>query len=85
MIAPAALTPARLADWLLVLCGMIFAMVVIGGLTRLTHSGLSMVEWQPQHVLPPMSDAEWRAAFEDYRLLSVPVWLGPPTRSGRSS
>lgn len=42
-------------------------MVVIGGLTRLTHSGLSMVEWHPQRVLPPLSDAEWRAAFDDYR------------------
>lgn len=59
--------PACLAYWLLVLCGMIFVMVAIGGLTRLTHSGLSMVEWRPQHVLPPMSDAEWRSAFDDYR------------------
>ena len=59
--------PACLAYWLLVLCGMIFVMVAIGGLTRLTHSGLSMVEWRPQHVLPPMSDAEWRAAFDDYK------------------
>ncbi len=56
-----------MAYWLLALCGMILVMVVIGGLTRLTHSGLSMVEWRPQHVLPPMSDAEWRAGFEDYK------------------
>ena len=60
-------TSPRVAHWLLVLCGMILVMVVIGGLTRLTHSGLSMVEWQPQNVLPPMGDAEWRAAFEDYQ------------------
>ncbi len=56
-----------MAYWLLALCGMVLVMVVIGGLTRLTHSGLSMVEWRPQHVLPPMSDAEWRAGFEDYK------------------
>lgn len=60
-------TSPRVAYWLLVLCGMILVMVLIGGLTRLTHSGLSMVEWQPHNVLPPMSDAGWRAAFEEYK------------------
>jgi len=43
-------------------------MVVIGGITRLTHSGLSMVEWNPiLGSLPPMSDADWQAPFEKYK------------------
>jgi cytochrome c oxidase assembly protein subunit 15 len=54
--------------WLYVLAGMIFAMVVIGGLTRLTESGLSMVEWRPATGwLPPLSDAAWQAEFEKYQ------------------
>jgi cytochrome c oxidase assembly protein subunit 15 len=47
---------------------MIFAMVVIGGVTRLTESGLSIVEWQPiKGALPPLNDAEWQTAFEQYQ------------------
>ncbi len=56
------------ARWLLLLCAMVFAMVVLGGVTRLTGSGLSMVDWRPlMGVLPPMSDAEWQHVFEMYR------------------
>jgi cytochrome c oxidase assembly protein subunit 15 len=55
------------SHWLLVLCFMVFVMVVLGGLTRLTHSGLSMVEWQPHHVLPPITAQEWGEAFEKYQ------------------
>ncbi|MEE2980442.1 MAG: COX15/CtaA family protein, partial [Pseudomonadota bacterium] len=58
----------RIAFWLLICCAMVFVMVVLGGVTRLTHSGLSMVEWQPvTGILPPLTDAEWQAAFERYR------------------
>jgi cytochrome c oxidase assembly protein subunit 15 len=47
---------------------MIFAMVVIGGITRLTVSGLSITEWQPvTGAIPPLSDAAWAAEFEKYR------------------
>ncbi len=54
--------------WLLVLCTMVFVMLVIGGLTRLTHSGLSMVEWKPiTGWLPPLSQAEWQLTFEKYQ------------------
>lgn len=60
-------TSPRVAHWLFILCGMVLIMVLIGGLTRLTHSGLSMVEWQPHTFLPPMSDAAWQAAFDDYK------------------
>ena len=46
---------------------MVFAMVILGGATRLTHSGLSMVEWNPLSVLPPLTDAAWQAAFAHYQ------------------
>ena len=57
-----------IAIWLFVLCAMIFAMVLLGGATRLTHSGLSMVEWRPLFgVLPPMSEAAWQNVFQQYQ------------------
>jgi len=47
---------------------MILAMVVVGGITRLTGSGLSMVEWQPlMGALPPLSEADWLAVFDQYK------------------
>jgi heme a synthase len=56
------------AWWLLICCGLVFAMVVLGGFTRLTGSGLSMVDWRPlMGILPPLSDAEWQRVFEMYR------------------
>ena len=58
----------QLAVWLLVCCAMIFAMVVLGGVTRLTGSGLSMVEWDPVFgVVPPLDQASWNAVFELYK------------------
>jgi cytochrome c oxidase assembly protein subunit 15 len=64
--APAGLRPV--AVWLLCCCGMIFLMVVIGGVTRLTLSGLSITEWQPiAGAVPPLSDAAWVAEFDKYR------------------
>ena len=47
---------------------LVFLMVIIGGITRLTGSGLSMTEWEPiMGAIPPMSDAEWIDAFEQYK------------------
>ncbi len=63
-------TPAdrRIATWLLVCCLLVFAMVVLGGVTRLTGSGLSMTDWKPiMGVLPPLNDADWQARFELYQ------------------
>ena len=64
-------TPDRqraVAIWLVVCAAMVMAMVVVGGATRLTHSGLSMVEWQPiVGTLPPLSDADWQSAFQKYQ------------------
>ena len=63
--------PARnraVAQWLLLCCGLVFAMVVLGGFTRLTGSGLSMVDWRPiMGILPPLSDAQWQRVFELYQ------------------
>ncbi len=57
------------AWWLLACAGMVFVMVVLGGLTRLTDSGLSMMEWKPLSVLPPLSDDEWMVWFERYKTI----------------
>ena len=60
------LTP--ILRWLWLTLGMIFCMVMIGGITRLTGSGLSMVEWRPlMGALPPLSDMEWSRVFELYQ------------------
>lgn len=57
------------ANWLLICCGLVFAMVVLGGVTRLTGSGLSMVEWRPiMGAIPPLSAEEWQEKFEIYQL-----------------
>jgi cytochrome c oxidase assembly protein subunit 15 len=54
--------------WLFVIAAMIGLMVVVGGLTRLTGSGLSITEWQPvTGVIPPLSDAGWQAEFAKYQ------------------
>jgi cytochrome c oxidase assembly protein subunit 15 len=54
--------------WLIVCCALVFAMVVVGGVTRLTHSGLSITEWQPiVGTLPPLTDGQWNEAFARYR------------------
>ena len=61
---------ARLAirRWLMVLFGLVVIMIAVGGLTRLTDSGLSITEWRPvTGALPPMSEAAWEAELEKYR------------------
>ncbi len=58
------------AAWLLGIAGMIWAMVAIGGATRLTGSGLSIMEWAPvSGTLPPLSDAEWQRLYDLYRTI----------------
>ena len=59
---------AAVGLWLLAVALVILAMVTIGGLTRLTGSGLSITEWKPiMGALPPLSEAEWADAFAKYR------------------
>ncbi|KAJ0403995.1 hypothetical protein P43SY_001389 [Pythium insidiosum] len=56
-----------IAYWLFGCAGLVGTMIAVGGATRLTRSGLSMVEWKPQGSLPPMNQAEWEAEFEKYK------------------
>lgn len=57
-----------IAAWLLACCALVLMTVVVGGITRLTHSGLSIVEWQPiVGAIPPLNDAQWEEVFAKYR------------------
>lgn len=58
----------KVAHWLLACCALVFVMVVLGGVTRLTGSGLSMTDWRPvTGILPPLNTEEWRESFEMYQ------------------
>lgn len=60
--------PAALARWLLLVAGLILLMVMVGGITRLTESGLSITEWKPvTGAIPPLTTAQWQAEFDHYR------------------
>ena len=67
--SPVATSGGRaVATWLLACCVLVFVMVVVGGVTRLTHSGLSITEWQPiVGTVPPLSVSDWQVAFDKYR------------------
>lgn len=59
----------QVAAWLMACAAMVAAMVVVGGVTRLTHSGLSIVEWKPLvGTIPPLSHADWVQLFDKYKL-----------------
>ena len=63
--------PRAIALWLLGVAALVFAMVVVGGITRLTESGLSITRWDVvSGTLPPMGDAAWAAQFEGYKASS---------------
>ena len=54
--------------WLLSTCFLIWIMIMLGGATRLTHAGLSIVEWAPiRGAIPPLSDIEWQRVFQAYQ------------------
>ena len=56
--------------WLYAVAALIFAMVLVGGATRLTESGLSIVEWKPvTGTLPPLGEAAWQAEFDKYKTI----------------
>jgi cytochrome c oxidase assembly protein subunit 15 len=60
--------PHAIAAWLWSVAALIVAMVVVGGVTRLTESGLSITEWKPlTGIIPPLTDAQWQAEFANYR------------------
>ena len=58
----------QVARWLIFCAVVIFAMILLGGVTRLTHSGLSMVEWKPlMGAIPPMTEQDWLVTFDKYK------------------
>ena len=60
--------PAALSAWLTAVAALIFLMVIVGGITRLTESGLSITRWQPvSGTLPPLDQAQWQAEFDQYK------------------
>ena len=68
ILVPATARPRAVANWLLVVAGMIVAIVVVGGITRLTNSGLSITEWKPlTGIVPPLNEAQWQAEFANYQ------------------
>ena len=68
MTSPQDSSRRAMAAWLFACCALVFAIVVVGGITRLTHSGLSIVEWQPLvGAVPPLDDKEWQDTFAKYR------------------
>ncbi|HXG80427.1 MAG TPA: COX15/CtaA family protein [Sphingomicrobium sp.] len=80
--APAS-RPVAIANWLMLVAGLVFLMVVVGGITRLTESGLSITEWQPiRGAIPPLTDADWQRAFElyqqtpEYQQVNGPAGMG---------
>ena len=79
-IAPPAISrtagprPLAIARWLVVVALFVLAMLVVGGITRLTESGLSMVRWEPlSGAIPPLNHAQWEAEFAAYR--ATPEYL----------
>jgi heme a synthase len=68
--AARATSDRAIATWLIFCAAMIFLMVIIGGITRLTESGLSITEWRPiEGVLPPLTAAQWQDAFQRYQAI----------------
>jgi len=68
----------QIAYWLLFVCVAIFIMLVIGGATRLTHSGLSMMTWDPlMGWIPPLTDAAWLESFKHYQKIPEFHQLNP--------
>ncbi|MDE2404302.1 MAG: COX15/CtaA family protein [Sphingomonadales bacterium] len=60
--------PLGVARWLLVVAALVMAIVVVGGITRLTESGVSITEWKPvTGAIPPLTEAQWQAEFDAYR------------------
>ena len=66
--------PIAISNWLYSVAFLVFIMVVVGGITRLTESGLSITEWKPiTGAIPPLSEAHWLSEFEKYK--QIPEYL----------
>ena len=74
--------PLVIANWLLAVAALVFGLLVVGGITRLTESGLSITEWKPvSGAIPPLNAADWQRAFElyqatpEYRVVNGPAGM----------
>lgn len=66
--------PVAIANWLLSVAFLVFIMVIVGGITRLTESGLSITEWKPiMGAIPPLNEAHWLSEFEKYK--QIPEYI----------
>ncbi len=71
--------PLLLARWLWFVAGLVILMVVVGGITRLTESGLSITEWKPiTGTLPPLNEAQWQAEFAAYQKIGEYTQINGP-------
>ena len=71
--------PMALARWLFMVAALVVAIVAVGGITRLTESGLSITEWKPvTGTLPPLNEAQWQAEFEAYKQIPQYTELNGP-------
>ena len=71
--------PTALITWLMCVAALVFAMVVVGGITRLTESGLSITEWKPiTGALPPLNEVSWLSEFEKYKQIPEYTQISGP-------
>jgi heme a synthase len=71
--------PEALVRWLMFIALLVFAMVVVGGITRLTESGLSITEWKPiAGALPPIGETAWASEFEKYKQIPEYIEINGP-------
>ncbi|WP_126173280.1 COX15/CtaA family protein [Altericroceibacterium xinjiangense] len=74
-----ALRPIAVSNWLLVIAALVVLIVTVGGITRLTESGLSITEWKPvTGALPPLTDAQWQAEFAAYQRIPQYIEVNGP-------
>ena len=71
--------PIALANWLYTVAAMVVLIVMVGGITRLTESGLSITQWQPiSGILPPLNEQAWLAEFAEYRATPEYIYEAGP-------
>lgn len=67
-VSAPAIRPRAIANWLMAVAALVFVMIIVGGITRLTESGLSITRWDPiAGTIPPLNEADWQHAFDLYR------------------
>ena len=71
--------PVAISRWLFAVAALVVLMVAVGGVTRLTESGLSITQWKPvTGAIPPLTDAQWRAEFAEYQRIPEYIRINGP-------